>query len=104
MSHQLDFDLPVHDPANGDDNGPHCGPTAYVSNEEATILAAMRELKREADTLRNSGPESEQPAAERRLAELRAEWSELAEKREQAFRRKMIMLGHLRPDEEVTLY
>jgi len=83
-----------------DEAEPSCSPKIYVSNEEATLLAAMRklrdrslELKKEmwdAETERRSRLESE-------IEEMRAKWKDLASQRERAFVRKMIMLGHLPP-------
>jgi hypothetical protein len=83
---------------------PSCSPKIYVSNEEAALLAAMRDLRdrsmelkkemRVADPQRRSLLESE-------VKEMRAEWKGLAAQRERAFVRKMIMLGHLPPDHPV---
>ncbi len=85
-----------------------CSTTNYVSLEEKTILDAMRELRDRAVELRKQLKGSESPDEQRRieaeLAELRAERSDLAIRREQAFKRKMIMLGHLPPDDEVRLF
>lgn len=100
MSH-FDRRLPVlHDADQGDDL-PSCSPSIYVSNEEAALLAAMRklgeaaaEIKRE---MRNADSDHRHQL-EVRLEALRAERKGLAEQREAAFVRKMIMLGHLPPD------
>jgi hypothetical protein len=85
-----------------------CAPKVYVSNEEKTILDAMRELRDRAVELRGQLEGTESPDEKRRieseLAELRAERSSLAIRREQAYKRKMIMLGHLPPDDEVRLF
>ena len=87
-----------------DEAEPSCSPKIYVSNEEAALLAAMRdlrdrsmELKKEmriADPQRRSRLEYE-------ISEMRAEWKDLAAQRERAFVRKMIMLGHLPPTHPV---
>lgn len=105
-----DFELPIHGhgAANSDGEGASCGPTVYVSNEEASILAAMRGVKAEADAVRmqrsETSSEEERADIDLQLAELRSRWSGLADQREAAFRRKMIMLGHLPPDDEVELF
>jgi hypothetical protein len=81
---------------------PSCGPTAYVSNEEAALLQAMRglrerglELRRRLDVEADPG---RRDALVHELDALRQERSRLAERREQAFLRKMVMLGHLPPN------
>lgn len=72
------------------------------------LLDTMRELRDRAVELRRSLKETdsvdERSRIEKELAELRAQRSDLAIRREQAYRRKMIMLGHLPPDEEVRLF
>ena len=75
-----------------------CSPKIYVSNEEAALLTAMRDLRdrsteikkemRSAESERRSRLESE-------IKEMRVKWKDLATQREKAFVRKMIMLGHL---------
>ena len=108
MSEKICTHLPIFDeqPDNKDDAS--CSPKIYVSNEEKTILDAMRELRDHAVELRKQLKESESPDEQRRieseLAELRAQRSDLAIRREQAYKRKMIMLGHLPPDDEVRLF
>ena len=71
----------------------------YVSNEEKSILDAMRELRNRAVELRGDLETIESPNERRRieaeLAKLRERRSDLAIRREQAYKRKMIMLGHL---------
>ena len=79
---------------------PSCSPKIYVSNEEAALLAAMRDLRdrsmelkkemRDADPQHRSSLEAE-------INEIRAKWKDFADQREKAFVRKMIMLGHLPP-------
>ncbi len=92
--------LPVLDP---EDDTPVCSPAAYVSNEEAAVVAAMRRVKEEATSLRSRLEAETDPSrraeVDARLEELRTEWRALSERREEAYRRKMIMLGHLAPDE-----
>ena len=90
--------LPVVQTDLDEEAAPSCSPTIYVSNEEAALLAAMRDLrdrsvelkkeKRDADPQRRSRLESE-------INEMRTKWKDLAAQRERAFVRKMIMLGHL---------
>lgn len=106
MNDEPVLELPVF-PCGDDNDAPVCGPTAYVSNEEAAIVSEMRAVKAEADEVRalrcETASDAEQAGLDHRLAELRALWSELADRRERAYRRKMIMLGHLPPDDEVPL-
>jgi hypothetical protein len=54
--------------------------------------------------LKETDSVDERSRIEKELAELRAQRSDLAIRREQAYKRKMIMLGHLPPDEEVRLF
>ena len=91
--------LPVLDPAGEDDLGPSCSPTVYVSNEEAAVVRAMHDVKARADMLRrrllDAGADSDHGRhLEAELATLRTQWSELCRRRELAYRRKMVMLGH----------
>ncbi len=107
MSNKLSTHLPIFDDQPADDEAP-CSPKIYVSNEEKAILDAMRGLRDKAVDLRRQLKSTESPddrdRLEAELAELRAQRSDLAIRREQAFKRKMIMLGHLPPDEEVRLF
>ena len=100
MSDAKDRRLPLVDQ---DDDLPVCGPAAYVSNEEAAVVAAMRRLKEEADLVRTElracDDATRRDELEARLRSLRADWQTLSLRREQAYRRKMIMLGHMEPDE-----
>ena len=92
-----DRHLPVLDDGLGDP-APACSPKIYVSNEEATLLAAMRRLRERSLELRRKIKETkttDRTHLEAELQDLRREWRELAERREGAFRRKMIMLGHI---------
>ncbi len=78
-----------------------CTGQTYVSNEEATLLAAMRELREQALEVRENLSQVTDPDQSARLraqlGDLRARWRDLASQREGAWRRKMIMLGHLAP-------
>ncbi len=92
--------LPVLDaPAEADESS--CGPKIYVTHEESALLAAMRRVHGEAVEVRRklagALPAGTRAGLERRLAELRDEWRALAARREQAYRRKMVMLGHMDP-------
>ena len=69
--------------------------------EAARALERAVELRAR---LEEPGSPEERQRIETELAELRAERSDLAIRREQAFKRKMIMLGHLPPDDEVRLF
>jgi len=108
MSENTSTHLPIFDEQPDDEDDGDCSPKVYVSNEEKTILDAMRELRDQAVELRKQLKESDSPDEHRRieseLAELRAKRSDLAIRREQAYKRKMIMLGHLPPDDEVRLF
>lgn len=107
MSEKVSTHLPIFDDPTDDDES-SCSPKVYVSNEEKTILDRMRQLRDRAVELRSKLKEIDAGDEKRRLeielAELRAERSDLAIRREQAYKRKMIMLGHLPPDEEVRLF
>lgn len=82
-----------------DDAGQTCGPAGYVSNEEAALLAAMRQLGQQATDVKVQLDATQDPGErhrlEHRLDELRRRRSELENRREQAYKRKMVMLGHL---------
>jgi chromosome segregation ATPase len=93
--------LPVISPPEEEGNEPSCSPKIYVSNEEASLLAEMRELREQSLELRRllaSAAGDERSALESELERLRARREEVARQRERAFTRKMIMLGHLPPD------
>ena len=80
---------------------PSCSPSIYVSNEEAALLAGMRELRERSIELKmqiNGSDAERRSSLEAEVEELRTRWRELAAQREKAFIRKMIMLGHLPPD------
>lgn len=107
MSKNVSTHLPIFDDPPADDTS-SCSPKIYVSNEEKALLDKMRQLRERATELRRMLKETEsddeRSRLERNLAELRAQRSDLAIRREQAYKRKMIMLGHLPPDEEVRLF
>jgi len=101
VSDKVSTHLPIFDdPPDGDDSS--CSPKVYVSNEEKTILDAMRDLREQAvdlnRQLKNVESADDRRGIEAELAELRAQRSDLVIRREQAFKRKMIMLGHLPSD------
>lgn len=83
---------------------PSCSPKIYISNEEAALLAAMRQLRERSVELKTEARGARGDRRKRLEAELKAlrsEWKDLADRREQAFIRKMISLGHLPPDHSV---
>ena len=86
-----------------DEGEPSCSPKIYISNEEAALLAAMRDLRDRSSKLkkemRNAEPER-RSQLESEVEEMRAEWKGLSAQREKAFVRKMIMLGHLPPESD----
>jgi predicted nucleotide-binding protein (sugar kinase/HSP70/actin superfamily) len=98
-------DLPVVDqPERESDNATSCGPTAYVTLEESAIAAELRklrdrgvEVRERIDTIED---DEERVRLEEELQGLRRQRQELQVKQEQAWRRKMIMLGHLREDDK----
>lgn len=95
--------LPIHGGQSqvpDDDDAPSCSPTIYVSNEEASLLAAMRELRARALEVRDrlkSADLERRAELEAELKRMRDERAELGRRREAAFVRKMVMLGHLPP-------
>ncbi len=107
MSHKISTHLPIFDDQPADDEA-SCSPKVYVSNEEKSILDTMRNLRDQAIELRRrlqtTESSDDRSRIEAELAELRARRSDLAIRREQAYKRKMIMLGHLPPDEEIRLF
>ena len=83
-----------------DEGEPSCSPKIYVSNEEATLLAEMRRLREQSLELKKEmrGADPQQRSnLESEIDEMRTKWKDLANQREKAFVRKMIMLGHLPP-------
>jgi len=107
VNEKVSTHLPIFDDE-ADDDKSSCSPKVYVSNEEKMLLDTMRQLRDRAVELRSRLKETdsadESSRIEKELAELRAQRSDLAIRREQAYKRKMIMLGHLPPDEEVRLF
>ena len=96
MSNEDRF-LPVLDDGL-DEPAPVCSPKIYVSNEEAALLAAMRRLRERSLDLRRElkGVKTgDRARLETEIDELRVQWKMLAKRREEAFRQKMIMLGHI---------
>jgi len=77
-----------------------CSPKIYVSNEEAALLAEMRHLREQSLELKKelgSANAERRSILESEIDEMRTKWKGLADQREKAFVRKMIMLGHLPP-------
>jgi hypothetical protein len=92
--------LPVREPNGpGDEDSSSCGTKVYVTNEEAALLRAMRGLRERGLELRGSLEQADAPEErarlEQELADLRQQRRELEGRREGAFVRKMVMLGHL---------
>ena len=84
-----------------DEDEPSCSPKIYVSNEEASLLAEMRHLREHSIELKKelrSADGEKRTRLESEINEMRAKWKNLADQRERAFVRKMIMLGHLPPE------
>jgi hypothetical protein len=80
---------------------PSCSPTVYVSNEEMALLGAMRRLRERSKELKREMRDADRERRsllEAEIDELRASWKALSARREAAFVRKMIMLGHLPPE------
>jgi len=93
--------LPVINPPEEEKEEPSCSPKVYVSNEEAALLAELRELREASLEVRRrleNADEADRAALTSQLEDLRTRRGEIARKREAAFTRKMIMLGHLPPD------
>jgi hypothetical protein len=93
--------LPVlGQPADEAEAASTCSPNGYVSNEELVLLRAMSELRDRALNIRSrleSAHDGERRLLESELEELRDQRRELIRRRDQAFIRKMVMLGHLPP-------
>jgi len=92
--------LPIHSQHGEADGGaaPACAPKIYVSNEEASVLREMHALRARALELRAelaAAPEPRRRELGLELEALRGRRRQLERRREQAFRRKMVMLGHL---------
>jgi predicted nucleic acid-binding Zn-ribbon protein len=97
MSEKTQTDLPMIGSHPMDEEVAACSPKIYVSNEEKAILEAMRTLRERAIDLRTAldagASDDERKRLEGELATLRQRRAELAVRREQAFKRKMIMLA-----------
>ncbi len=103
MSNEDRF-LPVLDDGL-DEAAPVCSPKIYVSNEEAVLVHAMQRLRERSLELRGElkrAKSIDRARLETEIDELREEWRALARRREEAYRQKMIMLGHLPPNHSVT--
>jgi hypothetical protein len=92
--------LPIHSQLGEADGGaaPACAPKIYVSNEEASVLREMHALRVRVLELRaelTAAAEARRRELGLELEELRGRRRQLERRREQAFRRKMVMLGHL---------
>lgn len=93
--------LPVFNPPEEATREPSCSPKVYVSNEEASLLAELRELREKSLEIRRklaAADSADREELAKHLEALRERRSEVARRREAAFTRKMIMLGHLPPD------
>ncbi len=79
-----------------------CGPVSIPTDEEKEALDRLRAVKARVQEIKASlegvsdGPEK--AALEGELERLRGEWDRWQERREQAARNRMIMLGHEEPD------
>ena len=96
--------LPVFQDQPDEAETPSCSPKIYISNEEAALLAAMRQLRERSIELKTEVQSADGDRRQRLEAELealRSEWKDLSDRRERAFIRKMIALGHLPPDHPV---
>jgi len=105
MGDPRDLELPVVGRVPNDqpsDDARSCSPSAYVTDEEASLLAVMRTLNERAAAVREHllkcAVDEQRTLLEAELEELRVRRAELARRREQAYRRKMVMLGHLPPE------
>jgi hypothetical protein len=82
-----------------EEEAPSCAPKVYVSMEEASLLQAMRDIKDRAATLRerlaDESSDENRTDLEQQLDALRKQFFELSQRRERAYLRKMVMLGHL---------
>jgi hypothetical protein len=96
--------LPMHptseDPAAAE-AGSACGAKVYVTNEEAAVVRALKRLHDRAvgirEVLQGTDDGAERERLETELANLRREREALSVRREAAYRRKMVMLGHMPP-------
>jgi hypothetical protein len=105
MNDRKKIELPVHGRTaneSREEDAPSCSPKIYVSNEEAAVVKSLLGLKARVDLIRRKiascADQDERQLLEADLEELREQWSELSGRREAAYRRKMVMLGHLPPE------
>jgi hypothetical protein len=79
-----------------------CGVKAYVTLEESSVLTALRALRARAESVRRQLEHEDDPGARTTLAaeleRLRDQRRALVVERERAYRRKMVLLGHLPPE------
>lgn len=107
MSEKTPTELPMIGTHPIEDEGA-CSTQNYISLEEKTVLAAMRKLREQAIEVRTK-IKAAASAGEKRLLEteyagLREQRAELEVRRDDAFTRKMIMLGHLPPEADPGYY
>lgn len=101
MERQNTTNLPIHPLQQGQDEDrdvPTCSPKIYVSNEEASLLRELHAVRERAMEIRRQMAvmdPSRRGELEHQIDTLRARRRELVAQREAAFRRKMVMLGHL---------
>jgi len=96
--------LPVH-PASEDPEIPEtdssCGTKAYVTYEEASLVRALKNMHDTAvavrERLQATSDPGERGRLESELEKLRRDREALSTRREAAYRRKMVMLGHMPP-------
>ncbi len=97
--------LPVIQTELGEEEESSCSPKIYVSNEEAALLHAMRNLREKSQALKaelqKTGDDRESGLAAK-LEKARTEWKKLAAQREKAYIRKMVALGHLPPEADTA--
>jgi hypothetical protein len=94
--------LPVLAPVEDPDRPDACGAKVWVSLEESALVKALHDVRRRADEVRRrleTASPGERGGLESELEALRAERVELTLRREAAYRRKMVMLGHMADDE-----
>jgi hypothetical protein len=94
--------LPVLTQVEDPDRPDACGAKVWVSLEESALVKALHDVRRRVDELRrrlDAASPTERGGLEAELEALRAERVELTLRREAAYRRKMVMLGHLADDE-----
>ena len=95
--------LPLHGHGETSAEESSCDATKiYVSLEEKSILEDLRTLRDQAIELRaqlkDATPDEERVKLEAKLAALREQRKVLDTRREAAYTRKMVMLGHIPPE------